>query len=82
MTHPLPQGKASAVADAPAQNLVDRFTPAALLPYLRLARFDRPIGFFLLALPCFWSVALASRRLEEAYPDPWLLLALDRKSVV
>src|SRR5262245_11281483 len=74
MTRPLPQGKASAVADAPVRNLVDRFAPAAILPYLRLARFDRPIGFFLLALPCFWSVALAERSLEEAYPDPWLLL--------
>jgi 4-hydroxybenzoate polyprenyltransferase len=41
---------------------------------LRLARADRPIGFFLLALPCLWSVSLASRSLGEAYPDPWLLL--------
>ncbi len=74
MARPLPQGKASAVADAGARNLVDRFAPKMLVPYLRLARADRPIGFFLLALPCFWSVALASRNLDEAYPDPWLLL--------
>ena len=74
MTRPPPQGKASAVADAGARNLVDRFAPAALLPYLRLARFDRPIGFFLLAFPCFWSVALAARSIEDPYPDPWLLL--------
>ena len=73
MTRPPPQGKASAVADAGARNLVDRFAPAAILPYLRLARFDRPIGFFLLAFPCFWSVALAARSLEEPYPNPWLL---------
>ncbi|HEX2449271.1 MAG TPA: 4-hydroxybenzoate octaprenyltransferase [Methyloceanibacter sp.] len=73
MTRPLPQGKAAAVSDAGAGNLVDRFAPAAVLPYLRLARFDRPIGFFLLAFPCFWSVALAARSLEEPYPDPWLL---------
>ena len=73
MTRPPPQGKAAAVSDAGAGNLVDRFAPAALLPYLRLARADRPIGFFLLALPCFWSVSLAARSLGEAYPDPWLL---------
>jgi 4-hydroxybenzoate polyprenyltransferase len=73
MTRPLTQGKASTVADAGARNLVDRFAPAATLPYLRLARFDRPIGFFLLAFPCFWSVALATRSIEEPYPDPWLL---------
>ena len=65
MTRPLTQGKASAVADARARNLVDRFAPAAILPYLRLARFDRPIGFFLLAFPCFWSVALAARSIER-----------------
>jgi 4-hydroxybenzoate polyprenyltransferase len=73
MTRPLTQGKASTVADAGARNLVDRFAPAATLPYLRLARFDRPIGFFLLAFPCFWSVGLATRSIEEPYPDPWLL---------
>jgi 4-hydroxybenzoate polyprenyltransferase len=40
---------------------------------LRLARADRPTGFWLLALPCFWSVALASRSIGADYPDPWLL---------
>jgi 4-hydroxybenzoate polyprenyltransferase len=74
MTRPPAQGKASAVADAGARNWVDRFAPAALAPFLRLARADRPIGFFLLALPCFWSVALAGRSVGEAYPDPWLLV--------
>jgi 4-hydroxybenzoate polyprenyltransferase len=74
MTQPPAQGKASAVADAGARNWVDRFAPAALAPFLRLARADRPIGFFLLALPCFWSVALAGRSIGEAYPDPWLLV--------
>ena len=73
MTRPRPQGKAAAVTDAGAGNWVDRYAPAALLPYLRLARADRPIGFFLLALPCFWSISLAARSLGEAYPDPWLL---------
>ena len=73
MTRPPAQGKASAVADAGARNWVDRFAPAALVPYLRLARADRPIGFFLLALPCFWSVSLAGRSIGEGYPDLWLL---------
>lgn len=66
-------GKAGNVADASTANWVDRYAPAWLLPYLRLARADRPIGFFLLALPCFWSVALAGRSIEAPYPDPWLL---------
>jgi len=74
MTSLPPQGKASAISDAGAGNWVDRFAPGWLVPYLRLARADRPIGFFLLALPCFWSVALAARSLNEPYPNPRLLV--------
>ena len=74
MTRPLPQGKASVMAEAGVGSIVDRYAPRALVPYLRLARVDRPIGFFLLAFPCLWSVSLASRSLDDAYPDPWLLL--------
>jgi len=74
MTTPRPEGKDRAIADAGARNWVDRFAPAPLMAYLRLARADRPIGFFLLAFPCFWSVALAARSLGEAYPDPRLLI--------
>jgi 4-hydroxybenzoate polyprenyltransferase len=68
------QGKGGTIADAADSNVVDRFAPAALLPYLRLARVDRPTGFWLLAIPCFWSVALAARSIGATYPDPWLLL--------
>ena len=74
MPRPVSQGKADNVADAVPANWVDRYAPAWLLPYLRLARADRPIGFWLLALPCFWSVALAGRSVDAPYPDPWLLL--------
>ena len=49
------------VADAPARNAVDRFAPAGLKPWLRLARFDRPIGSWLLMWPCWWSAALAAK---------------------
>ena len=74
MTTSLQDGKASAIADAGIGNWVDRFAPAPLIPYLRLARADRPVGFFLLAFPCFWSVGLAARSLDAAYPDPRLLI--------
>jgi 4-hydroxybenzoate polyprenyltransferase len=70
------------VADADTGNWVDRFAPASLVPYLRLARADRPIGFFLLALPCFWSVSLAARSIGEPYPDLWLLFLFAMGAVV
>lgn len=62
------------VADAPAGNLVDRYAPARLRPYLRLARIDRPIGWWLLLLPCWWSTALAAVAIEAPWPDPKLLV--------
>jgi len=82
MPRPVVQGKTSTVADARPSNVIDRLAPAALLPYLRLARADRPTGFWLLALPCFWSVALASRSIGAEYPDPWLLLLFAIGAVV
>jgi 4-hydroxybenzoate polyprenyltransferase len=54
--------------------MLERWSPSAALPYLRLARLDRPIGIFLLAFPCFWSVSLAARSVGDAYPDPALFL--------
>src|SRR5680860_893004 len=74
MPRPVSQGKVRSVADAAPTNWVDRFAPRPLIPYLRLARADRPVGFYLLALPCFWSVALAGRSADAPYPDPLLLL--------
>ena len=47
------------VADSTG-NWVDTLAPAWLRPYLRLARLDRPIGSWLLLLPCWWSSALAA----------------------
>ncbi len=47
------------VADATG-NWVDTLAPVRLRPYLRLARLDRPIGSWLLLLPCWWSSALAA----------------------
>ncbi|MFZ5617822.1 MAG: 4-hydroxybenzoate octaprenyltransferase [Pseudomonadota bacterium] len=49
----------AAPADAAADNWVDRYAPVALKPYLRLMRADRPIGAWLLLLPCWWGLSLA-----------------------
>ena len=37
-----------------------RLAPQAARPYLRLVRFDRPIGTWLLLFPCWWSLTLAA----------------------
>ena len=45
-------------------NLITRLPPAAQ-PYARLMRLDKPIGTWLLLLPCWWSLALAAPK----FPD-------------
>ena len=62
------------VADAPAGNWVDRYAPASWRPYLRLSRADRPVGTWLLLIPCLWAIALAAAS-DPAGPrlaDVWL----------
>jgi 4-hydroxybenzoate polyprenyltransferase len=73
---PKPEPFGQAVADAPAGNWVDRFAPAPIRPYLRLSRADRPIGTWLLLVPCFWGVALAAAADSAGFRvwDLWIAL--------
>jgi 4-hydroxybenzoate polyprenyltransferase len=50
---------AARVADATG-NWVDTAAPPWSRPYLRLARLDRPIGSWLLLMPCWWAAALSA----------------------
>lgn len=61
--------------DAPT-NWVDRHAPEGLKPWLKLGRFDRPIGIWLLLLPGWQGIALALaqyRKAPDLY-DAWLVL--------
>src|ERR1700704_1344610 len=62
------------VADATG-NWVDTHAPSWSRPYLRLSRFDRPIGSWLLLMPCWWSAALAAGVVGDIGRLP-LILAL------
>lgn len=53
---PEPSGQ---VSDAVKGNWVDTLAPEWTRPYLRLSRADRPIGTWLLLLPCWWGLFLA-----------------------
>jgi 4-hydroxybenzoate polyprenyltransferase len=53
-------------ADAAPVSWVDR-APAAVRPYLRLARADRPIGIWLLLWPCWWSILLATTQVSVGF---------------
>jgi 4-hydroxybenzoate polyprenyltransferase len=68
------------VADAPSGHWVYRTLPRGLWPYAQLARWDRPIGWWLLMWPCWWSAAMAASAhaqpgapLLSVLPSPWHL---------
>ncbi|MBO9500985.1 UbiA family prenyltransferase [Brevundimonas sp. A19_0] len=69
MTAPLPDA---------GQNWVDRHAPEGLKPWLKLGRFDRPVGIWLLLLPGWQGIALAVGSLEPDAPPlilAWLVVA-------
>ena len=63
---------AAPLPDAMPTNWVDRFAPSGLRPWLKLGRFDRPTGIWLLMLPGWQGVVLADA-LEQRAPDLGLL---------
>ncbi|NVK34444.1 MAG: 4-hydroxybenzoate octaprenyltransferase [Rhodobacteraceae bacterium] len=61
------------VADAVKRHWVDTRLPPWARPYARMARWERPIGWWLLLWPCFWSSALAADASGQFFPNPWHL---------
>lgn len=70
------------VADAPRGNWVDRLAPPSWRPWLRLSRADRPIGTWLLLLPCWWGTGLAMMADRPRPVDLWVLAACAIGAVV
>lgn len=72
---PTPPSPDTPVADATVDNWVDRYAPASTRPFLRLSRADRPIGTWLLLLPCLWGLALAMLYDGQmGWQDAWIAL--------
>lgn len=70
---------AKSASDIATGNWVDRYLPGGLRPYARLARLDRPIGTWLLLIPCWWGLALATGFKGAALQSaavPFVLFAL------
>jgi 4-hydroxybenzoate polyprenyltransferase len=66
-------GAAARVADATG-NWVDTLAPRWSRPYLRLSRLDRPIGSWLLLMPCWWSAALAAGVAHTTRQLPFIIV--------
>jgi 4-hydroxybenzoate polyprenyltransferase len=80
MSKPAPatlvSGPAAPLSDAPLPDAltghwVDTRAPRRLRPYLKLARIERPIGWWLLLLPCWWSAGLAAIATGQPFPNLW-----------
>ncbi len=80
MSKPAP-GAVQPVADSTG-NWVDRLAPLSTRPYLRLARLDRPIGSWLLLMPCLWSTLMAATAEGLRWPHPWFLILFSLGAVV
>ena len=66
--------KLGQVADATTGNWVDNLAPIKVRPYLRLSRADRPIGTWLLLIPCWWGLLVGILEDEQVvFNDFWLL---------
>jgi 4-hydroxybenzoate polyprenyltransferase len=59
------------IADAGRDNWVERLLPLATQPYAQLMRLDRPIGWWLLLLPCWWGLFLAQVSQSGGLPGLW-----------
>ena len=57
-------------SDIRTESWIARITPGPLKPFMYLMRLDRPVGVWLLVLPCWWSIALAA---DGTWPDLVLL---------
>ncbi len=63
------------VSDAVTGNWVDHKAPEWMRPYLRLSRADRPIGAWLLLLPCWWGALLAASYQQRfGLGELWVML--------
>ena len=62
-----------AVPDSEHRNFL-AILPPAFRSYVSLARFDRPIGWWLLYWPCAWGLALSGGAVEHWPLFGWLLL--------
>jgi 4-hydroxybenzoate polyprenyltransferase len=65
------------ILDASKSNWVDKLCPLWSKPFLKLSRLDRPIGTWLLLLPCWWgsSLAILSKNSLPTASDAWIIFS-------
>lgn len=74
MPEPTQELQPNAPKDTQGPNLLMRFVPQPFVPHAQLARLDRPIGTWLLFLPCLWGMALAGSAINSYPPLSFIAL--------
>uniref|UniRef100_A0A7N2ME46 4-hydroxybenzoate polyprenyltransferase n=1 Tax=Quercus lobata TaxID=97700 RepID=A0A7N2ME46_QUELO len=74
------RSKAAAVEVVVSSSWIDLYLPKHVQPYARLARLDKPIGTWLLAWPCMWSIGLAA--IPRNLPDFKMMLLFGCVSLI
>ncbi len=64
------------LVDAKLNNWVDQYAHWRVRPYLKLSRLDRPIGSWLLIIPCWWGLLLSTNNNFVAFDQRTLYIAL------
>lgn len=75
-TSPQSVAATGVVADAVTGNWVDRIARPEWRPYLRLARADRPVGYWALIIPAFWGLLAAIAATGWRAYDIWIAIAV------
>jgi len=65
--------RSGSASDIRKDHWLFRLLPAGAHPYLTMIRADRPIGTWLLLIPCLWALAMPAAA-AGAWPDAHLLL--------
>ena len=75
LSHQTPHPPGQTPADGAHDHRVCTWAPVWARPYLLLSRVDRPIGTWLLLLPCWWGLGLGAMAAQTVRPhDLWIAL--------
>lgn len=75
----VPDNREDSQPSQASKTWVDKL-PASWIPYANLSRLEKPIGTWLLAWPCFWSIGLAGP--AGGLPDLYMLALFGTGSVL
>ena len=72
----MPNQKTIKHTDIKTDGWIDRFMPKPIVPYMKLARFDRLIGTWLTLLPGYWGLVLGANGMHSQHINLYVLFLI------